>query len=291
MDLLLDLRKHIPDRWFYRRLLPAALFVVTAVVGDQLGQRHWDGIGRARAHLADALRPAGDVAAGSVALLVMFAAAVTVCALAAYLLSGLVTNVVSGEWPWWSRTLRRRFVARRVRRWTALGTATVKAADSGEHEHARELANRQKRIATFQPRFPTWSGDRLATAEMRVATATGIELATAWTWLMLLAPDGARGALRDARDTYDAACEAMTWGIAVTLLGFWWWPAALTGLAACLGAWRWLRHAVAALCETAEAVVSMHAVALADALAIEHPDGLCPPDVGHAINQRIRMTP
>jgi hypothetical protein len=54
-------------------------------------------------------------------------------------------------------------------------------------------------------------------------------------------------------DTYDAACETITWGIACTALGVWWWPAAPIGIAIWLAAWQWLRRAVHALSQAAAA--------------------------------------
>ncbi|MEU1629398.1 hypothetical protein ABZ746_29595 [Streptomyces sp. NPDC020096] len=75
---------------------------------------------------------------------------------------------------------------------------------------------------------------------------------------MLSVPDTARDALTDARDAYDAACEALAWSAAFTVLGAWWWPAALGGVALWLASWQSLRRAVRVLCRTAEAVFAMH---------------------------------
>lgn len=62
--------------------------------------------------------------------------------------------------------------------------------------------------------------------------------------------------------TYDAACEAIVWSLAVTVLGAWWWLGLPIGLAIWLAAWRWLRRAASALSETAEAAFILHSALL-----------------------------
>ena len=43
-----ELQRRIPDKWFFQRLLPAAVYVVLAVLcGAQLGQGHWADVGLA----------------------------------------------------------------------------------------------------------------------------------------------------------------------------------------------------------------------------------------------------
>ena len=66
------------------------------------------------------------------------------------------------------------------------------------------------------------------------------DLSAQWPRLRLLVPDNVRAAMGSARDTYEAACEAIVWSVAVTVLGAWWWPAILAGVVMWLASWRWL---------------------------------------------------
>ncbi|KIF75361.1 hypothetical protein QR77_18480, partial [Streptomyces sp. 150FB] len=110
MGLLAELQKRIPDGWFLRRLLPAALFVVVATVGGgQLGQHRWNDLGLARERIAGALRPnGGGTSADSVASLVLLAVAAVAAAFAVPFAAGAVGSLASGAWPWWLMPLGRR---------------------------------------------------------------------------------------------------------------------------------------------------------------------------------------
>lgn len=261
MGLLLELQKRIPDGWFLRRLLPAALFVVVAVVGGgQLGQRRWNDVALARDRIAGALRLNGDVSADGAASLVLLAVAVLAVAFALPLAAGAIGALASGAWPWWLMPLGRRLTAWRVRRWAPpadIGREAVRARAAGRQLRADRLDARRARTGPDTPRSPTWSGDRFRTAEAHIRAATGSDVAGEWTRLLLVVPDTSRTALSDARDAYDAACEALTWSVACTLLGPWWWPAAPIGIALWLASWRSLRHTVEALCRTTEAVFTV----------------------------------
>ncbi|MEU2135251.1 hypothetical protein [Streptomyces sp. NPDC018352] len=101
LGLLAELQKRIPDRWFFRRLLPATLFVVVAAIcGGQLGQQRWSDVRLARKRIADALQ-SGSGASETVALLILVALAAAGCALAVHLLAAAVAVLASGAWPWW----------------------------------------------------------------------------------------------------------------------------------------------------------------------------------------------
>lgn len=262
MGLLLELQKRIPDRWFLRRLLPSTFFVVVAVVGGgQLGQRHWADVGLARERIASGLRPDTATAPGAIASLVLIAVAVTACALVVPLVARVAGTLASGAWPWWLMPLGRRITAVRVRRWVPpdeIGKQAVRARADGRRYRADRLDARRARTASAAPQGPTWSGDRLRAVEARVTEQTGLDLVAEWTKVLLVVPDTARARLSDARDAYDAACEALVWGAALILVAVWWWPAAPAGLMISVTGWRWLRHAVHNLGQTAEAVFALY---------------------------------
>ncbi|MER7701864.1 hypothetical protein ABTX81_03035 [Kitasatospora sp. NPDC097605] len=261
MGLLLELQKRVPDGWFLRRLLPAALFVVVAVVGGgRLGWAHWSDLARARAAVAGALRLGEGVTSDGAAVLVLLAAAVAAAALAVPFAAGALGALASGAWPWWLSPLGRRLTERRRRRWSPpdeIAREAVRARAAGRETRAARLDALRARSAPTAPTGPTWSGDRLRATERRVRETTGTDVAEAWTGLVLGSADPAREALGAARDAYDAACEALVWAVAFTVLGAWWWPSAPAGVLLALAAHRALRQAVEALCRTTEAVAAL----------------------------------
>lgn len=261
MGVLIELQKRIPDGWFLRRLLPAALLVVVAGVGCAgLGQRHWDDLGLARERVAAALRLGHGLAAYGVATLVLGGAVAAAAALAVPFVAEGVGALVSGAWPWWSMPASRRVTAWRRSRWTApddLGRQAVRARADDRHLRADRLDARRARTAPVPPNAPTWSGDRFRAAERHVRERTGLDIATGWTALLLTAPEEARSALAEARDAYGFAVEALVWSAVCTVLGAWWWPAGAVGALLGLASWRTLRHAVDGLCRTAETLFTL----------------------------------
>jgi hypothetical protein len=257
VGLLVELQKRVPDGWFLRRLLPAALFVLVATVGGgQLGQQHWDDLALARERIAGALRVSGGTGTHALASLVLYAVAVVAAAFAVPVAARAIGALASGAWPWWLTPLGRRLTAWRVRRWAPpedIGKEAVRARAAGRPLRADRLDARRARTGATEPGCPTWSGDRFRATEARVRAETGRDVAGEWATLLLTAPDASRTALSEARDAYDAACEALAWSTALTLLGPWWWPAAPAGAVLCLHSWLSLRGAVRALCTTVEA--------------------------------------
>ncbi|MFE5840283.1 hypothetical protein ACFQ7N_01380 [Streptomyces niveus] len=261
MELLVELQKRIPDGWFLRRLLPATLFVMAAIVGGgQLGQRHWNDLGLARESIAGGLRLSGGLSADGVASLVLVAVAILAAAFAVPLAAGAIGALASGAWPWWLMPLARRVTAWRVRRWAhpdELGRQSVRARAAGRHLRADRLDARRARTEHAAPGSPTWSGDRLRATEEHVGRESGSDIASDWTKVLLSADDVPRAALSETRAAYDAACEALAWSAAFTVLGAWWWPAAAVGVLLWPAGWLSLRRAVEALCRTTEAVFAL----------------------------------
>jgi hypothetical protein len=267
--LLIEMQRRIPDRWFFRRLLPATVFVVLAgVCGGQLGQAHWSDIGLAREQVAAALRFSGPGVSNAIASLVLLAVAVAVLAFAVPLAADGVGTLASGAWPWWLVPLGDRVRKARQGRWKSaddFGAQAVLAREKRKDLRAARLDARRDTASADRPEQFTWCGDRFAATRRHIQEQARLEITTAWTALLLVLPDGARTALTDSRDSYDAACEAIVWSVALVLLGGWWWPALPTGLVLATVAWRWLRRAVTAFCATAEAVAVRHAAELKSA--------------------------
>ncbi|EST25815.1 hypothetical protein M877_21260, partial [Streptomyces niveus NCIMB 11891] len=134
---------------------------------------------------------------------------------------------------------------------------SVRARAAGRHLRADRLDARRARTEPAAPGSPTWSGDRLRATEERVGRESGSDIASDWTKVLLSADDIPRTALSETRTAYDAACEALAWSAAFTILGAWWWPAAAVGGLLWLAGWLSLRRAVEALCRTTEAVFAL----------------------------------
>src|SRR5215472_14727560 len=125
------MQRRIPDRWFFRRLLPAAVYVVVAVVcGGQLGQSRWADLSLAKEKVAAALQLRGPAESSEIASLVLLAVAVAIFAFAVPLVAAGVDALTSGVWPWWLVPLGDRVRAARQRRWRPradLGADAVRA--------------------------------------------------------------------------------------------------------------------------------------------------------------------
>jgi hypothetical protein len=263
VGLLAELQKRIPDGWFLRRLLPAALFVVVALVGGgALGHSRWNDVPLARARIADALRTSGGLTADGIASLVLFAVPVVAAAFAVPYAAAAIGALASGAWPWWLMPVGRRVTAWRAARWMppdVLARQSVRARADGHALRADRLDARAARARSAdRPGSPTWCGDRFRRTEGQVARDTGGDVTSGWTALLLGAEEAPRAALAETRDSYDAACEALAWSAAFTVLGAWWWPAAVAGVLLGLASWRSLRTAVEALCRTTEAAFTLH---------------------------------
>ncbi|MFF1675033.1 hypothetical protein ACFVYG_03155 [Streptomyces sp. NPDC058256] len=154
--------------------------------------------------------------------------------------AGAIGALASGAWPWWLMPLGRRLTAWRVRRWAhpeEIGREAVRSCAAGRQLRVDRLDARRAFTGPARPDSPTWSGNRFRAAEAHVRAETGSDVASEWTRLLLAAPDTSRAALSEARDAYDAACEALAWSLAFILLGAWWWPAAPVGLLLWLASW------------------------------------------------------
>ena len=262
MGLFTELQRRIPDKWFFQRLLPAAVYVVVAIVcGAQLGQSHWADVGLARSQVTAAL--SGDNAAATI---VLIAVAAAVGALIVPLAAVGVDVLVSGAWPWWLTPLASRVKSWRARRWVKpdeLGKAAVQARDDGHGFRAARLDALRAHAPAEQPQGVSWAADQFAAVRERVP----YDVSAQWPQLRLQVPENVRAAMGDARDAYDAACEAIVWSIAVAVLGVWWWPAFVAGSAMWLASWRWSRRAVTGLCNTTEWVFGRYG----DELTANHP--------------------
>ncbi|MGW4293623.1 hypothetical protein ACWEH1_11300 [Micromonospora chersina] len=288
-----ELGKQLLTRWTAALLLPGALFAAAVVLASVLGHRHavdqpalaawWDGLAAGRA-------------GGSGASLLIDAAAFLLGAAAAGLVAQSVGVLVSWTWSLTgSGPVLRRFVARRRLRWERADAAALAAerallADTGDialRDRTRRAIARRAAICLVEPARPTWVGDRLHAADVRVHRGYGIDLATGWPRLWLLLPDEARSELAAAQDRCGAAARLVGWGLLYAVLGAFWWPALVVGLLALLAARYRARLAVAVYADLAEAAVDLYGRDLALRLGLPCPDRLTR-EIGEQVTAIVR---
>lgn len=287
----------LADTWLSLLVLPGLLYLAVMSAASVLGHGHPFDHGRLTGRI-DTL--AGGPAAhspGSVVLVaaLVLAASAGVSRLAAAL-GGGVERLWLGDWPPPLRPAARALTRRRAGRWSAADAryrqaltarALRVAADRrsarvldaaedaapGTHRDDEavgtvELNQARNRIALTRPARPTWMGDRLIAADVRVHETYRIDLTSAWPRLWLLLPDTAHQEIQAARAALTAAARRAAWGLLYLLPALWWWPAALIVAVAWAGAWRQGRLAVDEFAELVEAAVDLHGRDLANALGI-----------------------
>ncbi|GAB1513132.1 hypothetical protein [Actinophytocola sp. KF-1] len=312
--LLTTLATKLAEKWMALVVLPGLLLVATVCTGRLLGHEHAldaghlvDEVGRIGAAAGDA--PAATLAVALVALLL--------ASVAAGLLAQAAGAALRWSWTVDPRTSGRfaSLTARRRDRWHELDARYAAARDAEEAARsdvdvaraegaavraaagqrlsraeaaAAAAAARRNRIALAAPSRPTWMGDRLAAAEVRVRNQYGLDLAAVWPRLQLVVPDAARADLRSAADAWNSAGVLAGWGVLYLPVTAMWWPAAPIGVAVVLVGWRRGRAAVAALADLAESAVDLHAATLATQLGMSPPPGAITPALGRQITEQLR---
>ncbi|MEU4033903.1 hypothetical protein [Streptomyces collinus] len=252
--LVTDMGRRLAERWAAALVLPGLVFTALAAAGLTLGQRHALETGLLR-HRLRVLTAGGSGSTRTAVLLLGVLAASFAAALLADALAGPYERVLRGSWP---RPLGRfadRLTERRRRRWAECDEA-CRAAEGTDALGGLEAARNE--VALVRPACPTWSGDRLRAAAVRVRKQYRLELADAWPRLWLLLPDSTRAPLTESRQALDEALRLGGWAVLYLLLGAVWWPAAVAGAVAALMAWRRSRERVDTYAELVESTVDVH---------------------------------
>jgi len=178
-----------------------------------------------------------------------------------------------GGWPPPDRWPALRLVERRRARWIPLNDryATLVLARGRDPEPAPEagaIGVARNRIALAEPSRATWMGDRIAAVDVRVYSQYHLDLVTVWPRLWLLLPDAVRTELRAAHGRFQDATGTAAWGLMYTVVGLWWWPAALLGTVLAVVAWRRGRVATGGLADLIEATVDLFHRDLGAALGV-----------------------
>ncbi|GAA2644366.1 hypothetical protein [Streptomyces lunalinharesii] len=271
MPVLGDLGRQLAQRWVGRLALPGLLLAGTALTGLALGQRHPFDRARlaqrvARCAEAFASRPS-SVQLLYVGVLLLAVAAVGVAVESA---AGGTLRLWLGQWPRALGHPSQVLVARREARWESAQRRVVelRAALPAPREPAEaraidRAAEDREAIAPTRPTRPTWMGDRVAGADLRVLHQYGLDLAAVWPRLWLVLPQEVRDEVTSARRRVEAAAQLATWSVLFAVVAVAWWPALVVAAVPAVSGWRRGRAAVATYALLLESAVDVYAGELA----------------------------
>jgi hypothetical protein len=269
--LIGEVTKRLPDRWLAGTLAPGLLWLAVAVLAVRLGHAH----PFSPAELARAARYTGalirDQLAEAVAFgLLAIGAAVVVSSVAR--LAGAVTRSLwLGRW-----------------RGPLAEPAAVLTRWRRDRAEARLAAAGTRLPADYLPRTPTWIGDRLRLADVRVSAQYGLSLALIWPRIWQLVDVDTRTLVQQARARFELAGTLAGWSACYLVLVVFWWPAALVAGVLLGVAWWRGRLAAAVFGDTIESTVDLQHRALAAALGYPVAQGKpLPSATADAINDQL----
>lgn len=294
-----ELGKRFAERWLALLVLPGALYVAALTVASVLGHRRAldaGGLGTWTDRLA-AAQATGKTGTG-----LLVAAGVLAASAAAGLGASALGFFVERLWvadgrSWPLRPLarlrRRRWLRAqeqvRLRRTAVIRSATPPhRADPSARAALREAMVRCGRISLAPAERPTWIGDRLRAADVRVHHAYRVDLTAWWPTLWLAVPDSTRDELSRAYAAHRAAARLTAWGLLYLVLGGWWWPAALVAAVTLATAVVRARATAAALAQLVEATVDLHGREVAGLLGVETGTGALDARTGARVSALLR---
>jgi type IV secretory pathway VirB2 component (pilin) len=276
--LIASLGSKLAERWLTALLLPGVVFVAVTAVAVRLGHRNW-----ARYELLTtavdgfAASPAARSTGATLLLAVAAVAAAVAASAAAQGLGQAVVRVWTGPWGRLGRPLVRRHRRRRQRAAARYEQALLAKARAirahppvppEELPDTAALAAARDRIALTEPALPTWMGNRMLAAGERIRRAYDVDLATAWPHLWLVVPEESRQAVGQAQAEFAAAARTAAWGLMYLVVGVWWWPAAVIGVAVIGYGWWQGRRGVDRLAQLVESLVDLNLRTLAATLGV-----------------------
>ncbi|PWR14197.1 hypothetical protein DKT69_17495 [Micromonospora sicca] len=287
---LAELGKQLVTRWTVALMVPGALFAGAVVLAHVLGHHHATELQALPTWLD------GVTGAGGPGALLITAAAFLLGAAAAGLTAQSVG--VFAAWTWSlspAGPVLRRLAGWRRRRWEQADAEVAEAeralladtADAALRARARRAIARRAAVCLVEPERPTWIGDRLHAADVRVHRSYGIDLAAAWPRLWLVLADEVRGELTAVQERCALAARLAGWGILYAALGAFWWPALVIGVGTLLTARYRARLAIAVYTDLVEATVDLHGRELAVQLGLPCP-GRLTAEIGEQITAIVR---
>ncbi|WP_418955372.1 hypothetical protein [Streptomyces tritici] len=274
-----ELGRRLAERWVTLLLLPGALFVAVVTVASVLGHGRALDL-RGLSAWIDGL--AASRGAGQPGIVVLVAAGGLAAAAGTGLAAAALGEGVALLWAAEGRRgPGRRLAARRRERWrrayaevvaarraVALSAVPPHGADPEARAALRAALERCRRICPVPADRPTWIGDRLRAADLRVHHAYRVDLAALWPRLWLALPDPARAELTEAYAAYRASARLTGWGLLYLLVAFWWWPAVVIAVVTSGTAWVRARGAAESLADLVEGAVDLYGRDVAAALGV-----------------------
>ncbi|MFB7477087.1 hypothetical protein [Kitasatospora sp. NPDC056184] len=281
--LLAELGKKLAERWLSLLVLPGALYLAVAAVARALGQAHALDLQRLTDRITGwAGAPAAGTGGGQAVLLAAVLGGAAGIGLAAQALGSLVERIhLAADWRSWpapARALAERATDSRRRRWKrharewhrlrnadgaraamARLTGTTPARTEDEATALRTAWTAMTRIAPESPDRPTWSGDRVHAAALRLGRDQHFDLAALWPHLWLVLPDTVRGEITAARQGLTRATALSAWALLYLPLAAWWWPALLAAVVLAATGRQRTRAAADTYATLVEAAVRLHA--------------------------------
>ncbi|MFE3072569.1 hypothetical protein [Streptomyces sp. NPDC059247] len=296
-----ELGKKLAERWLSLLVLPGALYLAVAFAARTLGQRHPLDLARiAREITAFAAGPVMTGLGGQIVLLVAVllasAAAGTVATAVGTVVERLVVADGWRTWPAPLSYLAGRRAERRRARWDAADRAyherrkramAPDPADRPAPALLRAAARRRARLAPERPERPTWSGDRIQAAALRLDRDHRLDLAVLWPYLEPVLPEALSARIADARAALVRAATLAGWALLYAPLARWWWPAAPLALVLALAARHRVRCSVDSYARLLEVAARLHVPALAAQLGIDH-TGPLTDDLGARLTHHLR---
>ncbi|MGP3683603.1 hypothetical protein ACTVZO_02655 [Streptomyces sp. IBSNAI002] len=294
-----ELGKRFAERWLALLVLPGALFVAAVTIASVLGHRRALDAGALGAWID---RLAATQASGKTGIGVLVAAGVLAAAAVAGLGASALGHFVERLWTadgraWPLRPLTRLRGRRwlraqeevRVRRTAVIRSATPpNRADPQARAALREAMARCTRTSLVPAERPTWIGDRLRAADVRVHHAYRVDLTAWWPTLWLAVPDSTRDELTRAHAAYRATARLTAWGLLYLVLGGWWWPAVPVAAVTLATAVMRARAAAAALAQLVEAAVDLYGREVAALLGVEAAAGALDARTGARVSALLR---
>ncbi len=303
-DLWSELGKQLADRWASLLVLPGALYLAVAGAAVALGQSHPFDAGRlVRRVTAIAAAPPVRTTGGQILLLVAVVLAAAATGVAAQGLGALVERIaMAGGWNQWPAPVSwsvRRWVAFRQDRWDredrtyAEQQLLARLPDPAQRPSPalrQAAAGRRARISVERPERPTWAGDRIQAAVLRVDRDHWIDLAVVWPYLERVLPDSLRDDIAQARAALSRAAVQGGWALMYAVLTWWWWPAAPLALALAAASRHRLRASADAYARLLETAARLYVPALATQLGIDRA-GPLDRSLGRRVTSHLRPQP
>jgi hypothetical protein len=267
---LSTLSDKLAQRWG-TLLLPGALFAAAVVCAALLGHGHaldLTLLGQELTRIAQRHSTGAEVALAALELLLAAGAA----GWAAQAAGQVVRSVWLGRWRGPAAPLARVLAEARKRR----------------ARKAAEAAGVQPVLA-YLPQRPTVIGERFRLLDARVAGQyQDLRLALVWPRLWVLLPESSRAPVQSANGQWRAAAVLSGWGCLYVILGCWWFPAAVIGVAAGVLGWRHGRAHGGTLVTLIEATLDTNLDLLTTALGIPLPQHGLAAETAGTINDRLQ---